>query len=249
VAPGQVCLVENNPITLYGSAAYHWRNTGGYSSNLTIDERQAKRISDRVWKEMGNMDLSTAQCFDDNERKEWYCVSGDRAVVYNYGVDAWYIYDNFPVRHMLAVGGRLYGAQGRIWLEITDEVRSDLGAVISARWASGYMSFGTDYQRKYSAMLWIAMEPMTNGEVDVTIETDRKSDYTKKVVARNRASFNPVSFAAWSFLTSSRPYVTRLKIKAKKYTYYRLILTNESNASSCAITAADVRVRYTGYVR
>lgn len=249
VAPGQVCLVDNNPITLFGSSAYHWRNTGGYSSNLTIDERQAKRISDRVWRELESMELSEADCFDDNEHKEWYCVCGSRAVVYNYGLDVWYIYDQFQVRHMLTSYGKLYGAVGNSWVEITEQSRSDLGAEIDARWASGYMSFGTDYQRKYSAMLWIAMEPMVNGEVNVTIETDRKADYTKKVVARNRASFSPVSFAAWSFKTSSRPYVTRLKIKAKKYTYYRLIFSTLSDASSCAITAADVRVRYTGYVR
>lgn len=249
VAPGQVCLVENNPITLFGSSAYHWRNTGGYSTNLTIDERQAKRISDRVWRELESMDLSKARCFDDNEHKEWYCVCGSRAAVYNYGVDAWYLYDNFKVTDMLIVDGRLYGAVYANLVEVTSEARSDLGAPIVARWASGYMSFGTDYQRKYSAMLWIAMEPMVNGEVNVTIETDRKAEYTKKVVARNRASFERMNFNKFSFKTSSRPYVTRLKIKAKKYTYYRLILTNESDASSCAVTAADVRVRYTGYVR
>lgn len=248
-APGQVCLVENNPITLFEGAAYHWRNTGAYSSNLTIDERQAKRISDRVWREMRDMDLESACCYDDNERKEWYCVSGSRAVVYNYGVDAWYIYDQFPVRHMLAVDGKLFGAVGSIWAEVTDEARNDLGSAIDARWASGYMPFDADYRRKYSSMLWIAMEPMTHGEVTVTIETDRKADFSKKVVARNRASFDNVSFAAWSFLTSSRPYVTRLKLKAKKFTYYRIILTNNSDASSCVVTAADVRVRYTGYVR
>jgi len=248
-APGQVCLVDNNPVTLFEGAAYQWRNTGGYSSNLTIDERQAKRISDRLWREFGGMDLEHAVCFDDNERKEWYCLAGDRAAVYNYGLDVWYIYDNFRVRHMLTHGGRLYGAIGSRWVEITDSARSDDGVKIDARWASGYMSFDVDYKRKYSSMLWIAMEPMVNGEVNVTIETDRKAEYTKKVVARNRASFERMNFNKFSFKTSSRPYVTRLKIKAKKYTYYRLILANDSAESSCALTAADFRVRYTGYVR
>lgn len=249
VAPGQVRLVDNNPVTLFGASAYLWRNSGGYSSNLTIDERQARRISDRVWREFGSMTLHDAYCFDDNERKEWYCVSGERAAIYNYGLDVWYLYEHFPVRHMVAYDGRLYGADGARWVEIADRYRNDCGAEIAARWVSGYMPFNAEYRRKYSAMLWVGIEPSVNGEVSVTIETDRKADFTKKLVARNRAAFDRVNFEGWSFSTSRRPSVQRLKIKAKKFTYYRLFLENTSASSTCTVTTADVRVRYTGYVR
>jgi hypothetical protein len=85
--------------------------------------------------------------------------------------------------------------------------------------------------------------------VDVTIETDRKADFTKKAVAQNRASFLYPNFAKWSFSTSRRPTIHRLKIKAKKFIYYRLILKNESKTSTCTVTTADVRVRFTGYAR
>jgi hypothetical protein len=248
-APGQVRLVDNDPITVYGQSLYRWVNSGGYSSNITIDERQARRISDRVWRECNSMLLKLAYCFDDNDRKEWYCVEGNRALVYNYGVDCWYLYDNFPVEHMVSFGGRLYGANGDRWCEISDAYRTDDGEIIRAKWASGYMSFGADFRRKYSAMLWVGIEPAVNGEVDVTIETDRKADFTKKAVAANRASFLYPNFAMWSFSTSRRPTIHRLKIKAKKFIYYRLILKNESETSTCTVTAADVRVRFTGYAR
>lgn len=249
VAPGQVRLVDNNPFTLFGQSVYRWINSGGYSSSLTIDERQARRVSDRVWRECASMLLKEAYCFDDNDRKEWYCVEGVRALVYNYGVDAWYLYDQFPIRHMVAFDGRLYGADGERWVEISDAYRSDYGEAIRAKWASGYMAFGADFRRKYSAMLWVGIEPAVNGDVDVTIETDRKIDFTKKAVAANRASFLYPNFAKWSFSTSRRPTIHRLKIKAKKFIYYRLILTNNSDASTCTVTAADVRVRFTGYAR
>lgn len=252
-APGQVQLVDNSPLTLFQNSIYQWRNSGGYSSNLTIDERQARRISDRVWQSLENMDLQDAYCFDDNERKEWYCICGSRAVVWQYGSDVWYIYENFPIQHMVTVGGRLYGGRGMDLVEITDNARTDLGEPINASWKSGYMAWGADYRRKYSAMLWVALEPAVRGAVQVTIETDRKADYTKKAVAKNRATFSQANFAAWSFNTSRRPSVTRLKIKAKKYTYYRLILSNsgvgEYEGTTCTVTAADIRVRYTGYVR
>ena len=248
-APGQVRLVDNNPLTLFNNSVYRWVNSGGYSSNLTVDERQAKRVSDRVWKTLCGMDLEHAYCFDDNARKEWYCVCGETAAVYNYGLNVWYVYENFPVLHMVEFDGRLFGALGGKFVEIADEFRNDCGSAISARWASGNMAFGADYRRKYSAMLWVGISPVTGGELGVTIETDRKADFSKKIVSKNMATFTKANFGNWSFATSRRPEMERLKLKAKKFTYYKLIFTNDSANTTATVTSADVRVRYTGYVR
>ena len=248
-APGQVRLVDNNPLTLFNNSVYRWVNSGGYSSNLTVDERQAKRVSDRVWKTLCGMDLERAYCFDDNERKEWYCVCGETAAVYNYGLNVWYVYENFPVLHMVEFDGRLFGALGGKFVEIADEFRNDIGSAISARWSSGNMAFGADYRRKYSAMLWVGISPVAGGELGVTIETDRKADFSKKIVSKNMATFTKANFGNWSFATSRRPEMERLKLKAKKFTYYKLIFTNDSANTTATVTSADVRVRYTGYVR
>ena len=248
-APGQVRLVDNNPLTLFNNSVYRWVNSGGYSSNLTVDERQAKRVSDRVWKTLCGMDLERAYCFDDNERKEWYCVCGETAAVYNYGLNVWYVYESFPVRYMVEFDGRLFGARGSKLVEIADEFRNDCGDSISARWASGNMAFGADYRRKYSAMLWVGISPVTGGELGVTIETDRKADFSKKIVSKNMATFTKANFGNWSFATSRRPEMERMKLKAKKFTYYKLIFTNDSANTTATVTSADVRVRYTGYVR
>lgn len=248
-APGQVRLVDNNPLTLFNNSVYRWINSGGYSSNLTVDERQAKRVSDRVWKTLRGMDLEHAYCFDDNARKEWYCVCGEIAAVYNYGLNVWYVYESFPVRYMVEFDGRLFGARGSKLVEIADEFRNDCGDSISARWASGNMAFGADYRRKYSAMLWVGISPVTGGELGVTIETDRKADFSKKIVSKNMATFTKANFGNWSFATSRRPEMERLKLKAKKFTYYKLIFTNDSANTTATVTSADVRVRYTGYVR
>ena len=248
-APGQVRLVDNNPLTLFNNSVYRWVNSGGYSSNLTVDERQAKRVSDRVWKTLCGMDLERAYCFDDNERKEWYCVCGENAAVYNYGLNVWYVYESFPVRYMVEFDGRLFGARGSKLVEIADEFRNDCGDPISARWASGNMAFGADYRRKYSAMLWVGISPVAGGELGVTIETDRKADFSKKIVSKNMATFTKANFGNWSFSTSRRPEMERMKLKAKKFTYYKLIFTNDSANTTATVTSADVRVRYTGYVR
>ena len=43
--------------------------------------------------------------------------------------------------------------------------------------------------------------------------------------------------------------MTRLKLKAKKLTYYKLILTHDDADTTATVTSADIRVRFTGYVR
>lgn len=257
-APNMVCLVDNDPLTLFQHSIYRWANNGSYSSNLTIDERQARRISDKVWRTLEGFDLENAYCFDDNENKEWYCISDGRALVYAYGLgDVWYYYEDFPIVRMATINGELYGLR-KTWpnnflkielVHISGIYRNDCGDSIRARWESGNMHFNADYRRKYSAMLWLGLVPLRNTELMVTVQTDRKTDFAKKIITQNMSSFNHANFAHWSFKTQRTPRVQRLKLKAKKFTYYKLILVNDSDASTAEVSSADIRVRYTGYVR
>lgn len=257
-APNMVCLVDNDPLTLFQHSIYRWANNGSYSSNLTIDERQARRISDKVWRALEGFDLENAYCFDDNENKEWYCISDGRALVYAYGLgDVWYYYEDFPIVRMATINGELYGLR-KTWpnnflkielVHISDIYRNDCGDPIRARWESGNMHFNADYRRKYSAMLWLGLVPLRNTELMVTVQTDRKTDFAKKIITQNMSSFNHANFAHWSFKTQRTPRVQRLKLKAKKFTYYKLILVNDSDVSTAEVSSADIRVRYTGYVR
>jgi hypothetical protein len=43
--------------------------------------------------------------------------------------------------------------------------------------------------------------------------------------------------------------MNNMKIKVKKFTYYKLIFSSNSNNTTATITSADIRVRYMGYVR
>ena len=137
------------------------------------------------------------------------------------GLNVWYLYTNFPVKHFYRAYGRLLGARENVLVEISDAFRNDCGEAIDARWESGNMHFGADFMRKYSAMLWVGLVPTHAGSMTVTVMTDRKADFSKKLVFRNSAAFDHANFAHWSFNTNKRPYMTRLKLKAKKFTYYK----------------------------
>ena len=103
--------------------------------------------------------------------------------------------------------------------------------------------------RKYSAMLWLGIKPETHGEVYVTVQTDRKGAYAKKVVASSLVTFDHADFRRWSFNTNRKPHMKRLKIKAKKFVFYKLIFQTESINTTVTVLSADLRVRFTGYAK
>ena len=250
VAPGQVRLVLNSPRTLHGSDVYEWKNNGSYSSNLTVDERQAKRISDRIYATVRKFDLERCYCYDDNWGQEYYICQGGRALVHNYAADAWYYYEDFDAVCMANFRGELlYGtSDGKLMHFSTDYLNND-GRAIDAYWESGSMSFGQDFQRKYSAMLWVGVKPESSAEINVTVQTDRSSSYTEKMVTSSLANFAHVNYAKWSFATNRKPQMSRLKIKAKKFVFYKLIFRTSAADSTATILAADIRVRFTGYAK
>jgi hypothetical protein len=45
------------------------------------------------------------------------------------------------------------------------------------------------------------------------------------------------------------PQTDRLKIKVRKFTYYKLLFSSASANTTATVTSADIRVRYAGNVR
>lgn len=249
-ALGQVRLVLNSPYTLHGQDLYEWKNNSSYSSNLSVDERQARRISDRITATLSEFDLSKAYCWDDNDAQEYYVCYGDKALVQNYAQDCWYLYDGFPVSCLVNFRGKLYvGTTAGQFAEFDYSHRADFGEKIQSYWESGSISFERDFMRKYSSMLWVGIKPENHAEVSVTIQTDKKSAYTQKVVASSLMTFIPADFRRWSFNVNRKPHMERLKIKAKKFVFYKLIFETESTNTTATILSADLRIRYTGYAR
>lgn len=255
-APGQVQLVLNSPVTLFGSDVYEWRNSSYYTSNLTRDERQARRISDRVCNVLHGFDTANCKCFDDNYNQEYYiCNTDGRALVWNYATDAWYLYTDFPCNSLLNVESQLYliydGVVFRVSTDYAFDESKTLGVEtpIDCYWESGAMSFGRDYQRKYSAMLWVGIKPAYHASVDVTAVTDRSSVLSEKNVKHGMFDFEHMDFSDFSFNLNDKPHMKRLKIKAKKFVFYKLIFESNTNNTTVTVTSADVRVRFTGYAK
>jgi len=238
VAPGQVRLVDNNPVTCSGSELYHWVNSSYYTSTLSRDERQARRISDRIQKSIKEIDFPSCCMWDDNDNQEFYICSNGVALVWNYAADAWYRYEGFDVVKMCSFHGDvILGTSEGLVTRLGYGSKTDLGVPIKAEWVSGAIDFGAAYERKYSSMLWVVLKPETGTSVDVCVETDRKNTFRDKVISSEKAKIK------------GQPFATRTKIKAKKFVYYRLMLSVEDYQPAVTVTDVEIRVRQTGYAK
>ena len=237
-APGQVRLVENNPVTCSGTELYQWINSSYYTSNLTRDERQAQRISDRIHQSLREIDFSKCLMWDDNDNQEFYIAQGGVALVWNYAVNVWYRYNGFNASRMCSFLGDLYiGTQEGLVVRLTDAKKSDAGTPVYAEWESGAMDFGVSHLRKYSSMLWVGLKPVDGTSVDVCVETDRKNTFREKIISSTKAK------------VPGQPFMVRSKIKAKKFVYYRLLLSVDEVMPAVTVTNVDFRVRQTGYTK
>ncbi len=242
-AMGQVKLVRNDPRTLFGRSVYSWSLTS------TRDERNAKRISDRAEATLSGFDLSACKVFDDERRQEYYIFCGDRALVHNYGNDTWYGYTGLSVRCMERVKGGLYfGTEdGRI-MHFSRTYRNDDLAPIDAYWESGALDFGKDWRSKVSGSIWVSVKPESQARVTVTAQSNRRSEYVRRVVYAGLATLGNADFAHWSFRTNRKPQVQRVKLKVKKFTFYKLIFSSCSASATATVLGVDMQVRSGGNV-
>ena len=250
-APGQVSLILNSPYTLSGNDLYEWKNSSYYTSNLTRDERQARRISDRVWATLKGFQAKDCICYDDNSAQEYYICHDEDALVYNYAADAWSRYANFRVSSMANIGDELYiGTPDGKLKHFSADYLNDDGTAIDAYWESGSMSFGQEYMRKYSAMTWLSVKPESKTELIVSVRTDKKLCEEKTITtAAYQFDFGSIDFDNFKFDEYYGAQVYREKIKAKKFVFYKLLLACRSENVRCTVLSADIRVRFTGMAK
>lgn len=257
-ALGQVQTVENNPRTLESGGIYEWRIVTG----AVHDQRNAKRISQRVGLTLRNMDLSNAVTYYDKLNHEYYVMYDGKMLVHNVTNDTWYIYDNLPATCMITYKDELYfGTTDGYIRHLSRDYMSDNGDPIQAYWESGSMDFGAPHLRKYSQGLWVGIKPEAHGEIKVTAITDKINQLNEETAEANTQSvewktsasgffsFLNLDFETLSFNVNSVPTLDAKKIKAKNFTYYKLIFSSSSNKTKATVTNTGIKVRYTGYVR
>ncbi|MGX8699097.1 MAG: hypothetical protein ACSW8F_04105, partial [bacterium] len=230
-ARGAAVLCENRPRTLDGRSVIEWRATSS-AGNVSADQRNAVRISQRVDRSLRGIDLAGARIFYDKVRREFYLLDGaGTAIIQNVEADAWYVYRGVAAtclanfRDAVFLGTR----DGELRVLRDDYYYDGENAPIVARWESGAMDFGRDFRRKCSAALWIGVKPEAGTSLTVTAVTDRRAAFARYAVRPRQEAM---------------PETERVRLRARRFTHYKLILENAEPAP-VTVVSGDVCVRGT----
>lgn len=253
---GQVQTVANHPRTITKDGIFEWKIT----SDAYQSEHAAKRISDKVEKSLRNADIGNIVTCDDNFTQTYYVFLNDEkgtVLVNRYGLASdgiWCIYRGElfrNVRNAIMLGGQMVFLNDREALTLDDNLTQDAavetgGQVqnISALWESGYMDFGADFRRKYSSQIYVSLLPQSNSKVTVTAATDKRGEYMEKTIVSNVFSWANANFVDWTFDTNDTPKIKRVRLKVKKFVYYKLIFKVTEPGVKATVLGYDQEVRF-----
>lgn len=253
---GQVRTVNNFPRTITEDGIYSWNITASYYK----DERYAKIVSGKVRKSLKLNNIEKVIAYDDNFNKTYYVFLNDALGTvlvnrYDIGKDGiWCIYrgDIFKdVRNAMMVHGRMIFVNDTEALYFDNDITFDAPKVpgeeatpIRAVWESGYMNFGADFQRKYSSELYVSLLPQPSSGITITAATDRRDEYMEKTIGSNIFSWEGADFRWWSFDVNTAPKIQRVRLKIKKFVYYKLIFKVNADGARATVLGYDQLVRY-----
>lgn len=258
---GQVQTVNNYPRTLCKGGLYEWRITSSYYR----DERYAVRVSAPVERSLAKADVSRIVTCDDNFNKTYYIFlnDGDGTVLVNrYALSkegVWTVYKSnlctdvrYAVMHdkamVIATDTELF------WFDEKSNVDDPVtpgqtSQKIAALWESGHMSFGADYRKKYSSKIYVSLLPEARSNMVVTASTDRRESYMEKSIGVNIFSFGNLDFSRFSFNMNATPKIQRVRLKVKKFVYYKLIFKVEEWNCRATVLGFDQQVRFSSMVK
>lgn len=284
-APGQVCVVQNFPRTFCKGSLYDWKQTASYYQDERYARAASEAVQfsmrDAVGKEILLYDD------DDRHRFYCFLNDADGTVLVNaYEQGVWFRYTGFYrvwaagrcggklILAMQAGGPNQAGIYGLYELSenhcydhipiLSDEnggpeISGYTRRPIVCRWESGHMDFGRSNTRKYSSYIWVTLKPGRRVRAWLTARSDRRSGYAEKS-AENAVTglFDETDFADFTFETYEVPRARRMKIKVKKFVYYKLSIrcdggeettvpeVPESTDGTLTVLSVDQRVRFTG---
>ena len=253
---GQVQTVNNYPRSITKDGVYEWRITSSYYK----DERYANRISDMVKNSLSMADITKIVTCDNDFDKSYYIFLNDydgTVLVNRYELNkgnTWCVYKGSifkNVKFAMVHGGKLVFCNGteafQFDTDLTTDAPVDVGGEpqqIKAKWESGFMHFGADFRRKYSSEIYVSVQPQSNSQIVVTAETDKRSDYLEKIIENDVFQWSNVNFATWNFNTNDRPTINRVRLKVKKFVYYKLIFRIDKPGAQGTILSVDQKIRF-----
>ena len=224
IAFGQAIAIDDHVYSIqYG--VNRWETTSVQS------QRNAPYISGRIQQTLDSIDLSSVITCNWSKKRELWIAKDTSVVVYNYRNDTWYKFELLHnITSMLEIEGKMYFGDdnGQIFY-FDDSLRNFDDSAIDAVWEMGFYDWGEEWLRKFINYTWISIQPQSKINLDVYWITDRDSEekQASTSLTYNTFDYGAMDYEALSYETSSSPKPKRIRTKAKKAAYFKLILRND----------------------
>lgn len=247
VAPNQTQIINNNPFVI---------NEGVYSlvGGTVRDERNMQYMSKRVQPSLNKVDLTKAITYDWEEKGEYWLCVGNTVWVYQYRVDVWFklkITDFAPFAPTCfeTANGKMYFGNSLGQVLLFDEQYTEFdGAPIEAVWEMEFFDSGVEYLRKFMNRTYISLSPSERSWVEVYFETNKSEAGTTPIdIYYSNIDFEDIDFNDFTFEGNYNPQPFRCKTKAKKWTYFKLILKNEKERYGALVLSINLLPRIGGF--
>ena len=249
---GQGQIINNNPVSI-DNGIWEWVSTN------VRDERNAQLISDRIDSSLTNLDLTSAITIDWQAKTQYLIAVNKTIYIYNYTTDTFskLTIDNnvscfFIVEDELWMGDSVSGlykfsedfAQYNEKYDNSNSVWA--GTDIDMYWEMGFYDFGASYLRKNMQNIWLSILPQARTSATVGYITDKETSTNNPSISFQAVLFDDVDFTDFSFEvpTNVKPY--RIKLKAKKFTYLKLTITNNSSTDTLTVLEINIKTEYSG---
>lgn len=237
--------VLDNYVTTVDTSIVQWTNTE------SKDERNAQIISQKVQTWLNEKDLSRAVTLDYQEEKEYWLAIDNEILIYNYE-NGCYSLAQLPVKitTFLSYKGIIYaGTENGKIIEFSKNATAYAGETIKAEWQSGYYDFGVEEQRKTMRVLWITLKPWFKTSLDINYISDRDSGNEAKTIEKRSISYAHWNYARFTYNTQRSVKPFRVKLKAKKFAFLKLILKNEVSDEKVTVNSVAIKKIYGGEVK
>jgi hypothetical protein len=227
---GQGKLIQNNPMT-FDTGVYEWIST------TVRDERNANYISERIQSELEAIDLSTIITHDYKKQGELWIVSAKTVYVYNYRRNVWYKFTlaDTPKCFWEIDGDLFFGTSAGNIMMFSDEALTDNGTKIADLLETGDIDFGQNWKRKFLNFAYIGLQPEGRSKANIGWVTDYATSSDVETIEYNNLDFGNIDFSSFSFTADYSPKPFRIKSKAKKFTYLKLVISCDSTTHDMTI--------------
>ena len=232
---GGAAYADNSPYTLSYDGIYK------FGQSTVRDERNAKRISDGVSSYISPTFLKYASVYDCEREKEiWMCCGGG-ALIYNYGIDAFYYYDGIPAQYVFGFDGGVAFYSGAAIYVFSEACADDDGQGFSASFESGFVTLDRTVRGRRLRRVCMSFDSDGASSVTLYAVPDRGNAAGARFTGspdHGGFDFGRVDFTSFSFGCSAKRAHAEYRVQLSSFECLKIMIT--SGESDGALTVGSV---------